>query len=117
MTIYSRFEARAREMLTKYGSQAAITSTSGAFNPATGAIDGTETDIVYGFGLIGHYRRDEIDGVNVLSSDVKIYLENVTSVNIGDSISIGVNTHRVINMQLIDPTGNENVMYIVQGRA
>ena len=114
---YTGLQKTAKKLLTKYGKTVKIIrEEDGVYDPATGAITAS-TKVFSGFAAVMQYQSKDVDGTNILSSDVKILIENLsTEVKVGDIVEVAQGEqYSVVSPAKISPAGI-NVMTTIQAR-
>ena len=99
MSFATDMQSVASELLSEFGQEVTFSRTSqGAFIPSTGAV-GSGTSSTYTANVHpSDYTAEEIDGVSVLYSDVKLLTYSTTEVLVGDTVSLDGVVHRVQNV-------------------
>lgn len=115
MTFASRMATTATRLLTTYGTSISVSrTTSSAYDTATGSV--TESSTSYtGVGNPDTFNFQEIDNVNVLSTDIKLLFKSDTAPLVGDSVSINSVVYRVLNVG-IAIAQNTDILYTLQLR-
>lgn len=109
----------ARGLLSKWGETVTFQYNSGeVVDAATGAVTSPGVTVsVTGKGYIGRYTADDIDGMNVLSTDGRLIVEKVAVVpQVGWDLLADGRTFRVMSVQKVRKTGTD-IVYICQIRA
>lgn len=116
MSLSTSLRKVASNVITKFGVEVTFSQeTSTSFAPATG-IDTVTTATFTGYGVKDKYKKDEVDGKNVLNSDIKLIFEFTDTVpKIGDTCTIGSISYRVMNVTIIDPA-DITIIYEIQLR-
>lgn len=111
---YGEMVAVARELLAEFGSTATVSyTTANAFDHATQQYRPTTTT-TQGNAVVFGYNKREIDGNQITTDDVKMYLELLDfEPRVGDTVQHGGKVWRVKNVQPIAPSG-ERVVYVLQ---
>jgi hypothetical protein len=115
---YQNLQSMAASMLQDNGQAITFSYTSGqVINPATGVVSAAgSTTNVAGYGVTLNFRAAEIDGQSVLTSDLKLIANNVSSEpQAGWKVQANSKTYRVMTVSPINPAGT-NVIYICQIR-
>lgn len=117
MSFYANLATTAIRLLTKYGQSTSFTRTDGeTHNPVTGAISGGSTTIITGNGVVFPYDKKEIDGTNILRTDMRVFFEpSSTSPAVDDKCTVNSVAYRVVMVQPLNPGGTA-VLYTVQLR-
>lgn len=100
-------QATASKLLTKLGEAVTLSyQTQGDIDPATGEGAPGTTVEVKGFGYPGQYKSADVDGTNVLSSDVRLTMENVNPEPCkGWKAVVDCKSYRVMNVRHIRKSG------------
>lgn len=107
----------ASKTISKYGAPVTFTRTiEGAFDPATGK-DSTATTSTFGaFGIRDAFRSSEIDGTNIVNTDVRLFIKVPATVPaIDDTVTLDGVVYRVMNVTPVSPN-NTIVLYDIQLR-
>ena len=118
MTAFSdNMVATARRLLTSFGEEVTVTSIAqGAYDSGTGDLAAGSTTNYTGYAAPFNYARNEIDGTNVLVSDVRIMLEQITvEPLVGDQVAYDSKNYKVINVGK-EVVSSVDVIYILQLR-
>lgn len=111
--------ATATRLLTKFGDPVLIEfETGGDVDPATGVVTTppTENELT-GFGYPSRYRNMDVDGANVLASDIRFVTQQLSQrPQKGWDATVDGTKYRVMNVQPIRSQG-EDIIYICQLRA
>lgn len=100
--LYSRFAARAADLLAKYGQVVTLAwRSSGSYDPATGSVEIT-TSTQECRGLEESYAAHQIDGTNILTGDTKFMLSPVTTS--GEVIDLHEGENGTMTLTLSDGT-------------
>ena len=115
MTFSSRMSGTAERLLTAYGTSISVSrTTSSDYNTVTG--DVTEATTTYsGFGNPDTFNFQEIDNVNILSTDIKLLFRSDTAPLVGDIITLRYSTYRVLNVG-IAIAQDTDILYTLQLR-
>ena len=102
---YTPITASAGRMITKFGKQYTFTRvTKGAYNPATGQTSDSASTFTGYACLFDYTDADRADGA-VLQGDRRMLAESGTY-EVGDTVVVGSDTYRVINISDIGPGGS-----------
>jgi hypothetical protein len=114
--IYARLQATAQRLIVKYGQAGTVTRISEP-DPVEG---GDPVPTPYTATLVPMaYSAQEIDGTEILSGDMQIYISSVglaIEPKPGDLVAASGKTFRVIKADPNNYDGLTNVVFIVQGR-
>ncbi|AFL52719.1 hypothetical protein ABIE78_001396 [Sinorhizobium fredii] len=114
--IYTRLQGTAQRLIAKYGQAGTVTRISEP-DPIEG---GDPVPTPYEATLVPMaYSAQEIDGTEILSGDMQIYISSVglaIEPKPGDLVSASGKTFRVIKADPNNYDGLTNVVFIVQGR-
>lgn len=122
MTFYAQTAAEAHELLREYGVAVTLgVTTSGAYNPATGAVSVTTANAAT-YGYVEDYADRDIDGTNIVVGDRRVYLSTLTDAGSSvpkpgtdDSLTFDGVAHRIIQSKAIPGAGTA-ALYDVQVR-
>lgn len=91
--------------------------TEGAYNTATGAVDGQSTADTTLKGMLLNFKLREFDGQLILQGDVKIVIRASDGVvpEVQDIVLDGSVEYRLIDVRQIEEA-DDDVVYICQGR-
>ncbi len=114
--LYTRLQATAQRLITKYGQIGAIKRVS-----PPDPIEGGEGSTVSNPAKLVPMTYDQryVDGTTILANDRQIYISSVGLAivpRVGDIISAGDVDYRVVNADTNNYDGVTNVVFIVQGR-
>lgn len=111
MSFYANLAVTVRRLLAQFGTDATLTrTTTGEYNPATGAASQTTTTYTCKAARFDYSQRDIIR-----VGDQRIYLDATVMPQTGDTIALGNRTYVVITARSIDPALTA-VLYDVQAR-
>ncbi|RVL05100.1 hypothetical protein CN151_10670 [Sinorhizobium meliloti] len=114
--IYARLQATAQRLIAKYGQTGTVTRISEP-DPVEG---GDPVETAYTATLVPMaYSAQEIDGTEILSGDMQIYISSVglaIEPKPGDLVAASGKTFRMIKADPNNYDGLTNVVFIVQGR-
>jgi len=113
MRDYTKIAQLAKAALKANGTKVTFTRTvETAFNPQTG----TETTVplIYGAEIVAStFTSAEINGTSILSSDLKMLMESLTTVPLlNDKLVFDSVTYRISNIRSVSPAGTP-VLYII----
>ena len=114
---YEGLQKTADKLLGKYGRAVKIIrENEGAYNPATGAV-ASSTKVFSGFAAVLQYKSRDVDGTNILSSDVKIIVQNLSDeIQAGDIVEVAQGEqYTVVSPAKTSPAGI-NIMTTIQAR-
>ena len=116
MSLSTSLSSVAAKIIRKFGVVCTFThEQTDTFDPATGVKTKTETTFT-GYGVKDVFAKEEIDGTNVLSSDIKLVLERTDDVpSVDDTCAIGGISYRVMGVMDVDPA-DYDIIYNVQLR-
>lgn len=116
-TFSDEMAAVALELITEFGEAVTFTrTTEGAYNSATGTTASATTSNFAGVAVPQNYDSEEIDGTNILQSDLRLITNAVaTRPEPQDQVSIDSVLYRVINVSRITVNSND-VAYELQVR-
>ena len=110
---YSDTRKVARDILITFGKAITLQreQDGGVYDPVTGTTSAGTTTSLSGVGVILAYHRSDIDGVNVLVTDKKLYFS-------GDDLKVGdiYNDYVVHHVERIDPDETGTILTIAQVR-
>jgi hypothetical protein len=113
---YAEMQAVAEELITEFGQAGTVTRISEP-DPVQG---GDPVETAYTATLVPMaYSAQEIDGTEILSGDMQIYISSVglaIEPKPGDLVAASGKTFRVIKADPNNYDGVTNVVFIVQGR-
>lgn len=114
---YAEMQAVAEELIAEFGQQGTVTR----FTTPDPVYGGDPVETAYTATLIPlAYNARDIDGTNILSGDVQIYISSVGLAIVpatGDFVATADGkTYRIINNDPNNYDGITNVVFIVQGR-
>lgn len=113
---YADMQATAHELIEEFGQAGTVTRLSEP-DPVEG---GEPVPTPYAATLVAMaYSAREIDGTEILSGDMQIYISSVGLAIVpkpGDLVAASGKTFRVINADPNNYDGVTNVVFIVQGR-
>jgi hypothetical protein len=102
---YTPLTASAGRMIAKFGQQYTFTrTTKGAYNPATGQTSDSSATFTGYACLFDYSDADRADGT-ILQGDRRMLAEGGTY-EVGDTVVVGSDTYRVINISDIGPGGS-----------
>lgn len=114
----NRMKALATKLLAKYGEPVSVvTAGEETFDPATGETSSTGSALKQHKGFPYPYTSQEIDGSNVLATDVRVIINYVEGYRpeVADLVSMGVDTYRIMRVESIRAQ-SEDVAYYLQLR-
>lgn len=116
-TFSTRMVATANRLLTKFGQSITFTQTTvGTFNPLTNTTSAATTANYTGFAHPSEYTKFERDLESVRQDDIKLLVEQTTSVpNIGDIFTLDSKVYEVIQVDRIKAQG-DTIIYKLQAR-
>lgn len=117
---YAKIAATASALVAKFGQAITVTrvAAGGAYDPATGAVEGGTAVAVNGIGVALDYAQREIDGTIIQSGDRRILIAASLSItpSAGDSLALaGGQMLRVMSSKPLSPAGII-VLHEVQAR-
>jgi hypothetical protein len=104
-------------VIIEFGQAIVIThSTIGAYDPDLGTVVSTDTT-VNTMGVMFDYGEKEINGTSIIKGDKKILIKptGITSIEIGDTITVNTKDYSVITVTETNPAGT-NLLYEVSVR-
>lgn len=108
---YANLRTTASNLLTKKGKAVALQrETQGDYDPLTGGYAVILSNIT-GVGVFARYRKDEVDGSNILRSDRKLIYSG-TEPQVNDRYG----DERVVDSMPIDPDESGAIIYLCQLR-
>ncbi|AUX76405.1 hypothetical protein [Sinorhizobium fredii] len=114
--LFARLQATAQRLIAKFGQASTITR----ITPPDPVLGGDPVETVYAATLVAMaYSAREIDGTEIQSGDIQIYISSVGLVigpKPGDLVAASGKTFRVIKADPNNYDGLTNVVFIVQGR-
>lgn len=116
MALSNTLKKVASQMIKAQGQSCTYThEEDNAFDPETGKTQsGTTTFSLNTF--VDKFSRDEIDGTNVLKSDLKLIVEAKTDTpEVGDIVYVNGITYRIISVMTVSQAGTA-IIYEVQVR-
>lgn len=117
MSIASQLQAGALSALQILGQPVTCTrSTRSGFNTSTGALSELTQVNYSGYGYPGAYTTQEIDNVNVLSTDIRLTFYTTTAPVIDDVAVIDNTKYRIMSVANISAQG-DTIVYRCQLRA
>lgn len=117
MTMYTELATVADELLAEFGQSVTIRHrTSGAYDPATGAVAVTTTDEA-GYGAVFDYDTKHIDGTMIVRGDKYALLSpiGITAPDTDDRLIIGGVEYGIVSIKTEAPAGTA-VLHTVQIR-
>ena len=104
---YDNLAATAARLLATYGQVFEFTRYApGSYDPSTGTDGAGATTTYSGNAAVFDYKSREIDGTNILQSDIRLLAERLTTVpERGDTVSIGGINYRVMRASPLAPGG------------
>ncbi|PDT55039.1 MULTISPECIES: hypothetical protein [Sinorhizobium] len=114
--LFARLQATAQRLIAKYGQAGTVTR----ITPPDPVNGGDPVETAYTATLVPmQYEAREIDGTEILTGDVKIYISSVglaIEPSPGNLVAVSGKTYRVIRSDPNNYDGLTNVVFIVQGR-
>lgn len=102
---YTPLTSSATRMIEKFGTQYTFTRvTKGAYNPATGQTSDT-TSTFTGYACLFDYADSDVADGTILQGDRRMLAES-GAYEVGDTVVVGSDTYRVINISDIGPGGS-----------
>jgi len=116
-SFYTGLAAVASRLLKDKGQLVTLSrETGGTFDGATGEESGASTTTWTGYGAAFNYNKSEIDGVQVLATDLRLMLEAVSTVPlVSDQITVGGVNYHAIAVNHTEPGGTA-IKYEIQLR-
>lgn len=116
MSIYSDFALTATELLTEFGMNVVINTTTGeTLNPITGATGGSTANTTV-LGIFIMYREDNIDGTRIKLGDRKLFINaDIEPDNATDTVTVDGEPWQIVEVIKIKPT-NELIGTFLQVR-
>lgn len=104
---YNNLANTASGLLKNYGKQLTFTrSVKGTYNPSNGSFASESTTTYKAYGAVLSYKAIEVDGTNILSSDLKLILEkSKKEPQVNDTVVIDSKVYFVISVSPIKPAG------------
>lgn len=116
---YARPAATAKRLLTKFGAPAVLSRDGGdgAYNPATGQVEGGGTQTLECTAAVLAYRAQDIDGTLIQAGDSRVLIapDIATVPETGDVVNVAGRTLTVVRVATTAPAGPV-VLYEVQAR-
>lgn len=113
---YTTMQSVASELLEYFGgaSERTITyDTGGSFNSTTQTFT-KSTSTFTGWGVVSQYDQDEVDGVTILSSDLRLVLQKTSRrPEVDNTVSIDGDDYRIKAVEVSNP-GGVDLLYICQ---
>lgn len=116
---YQRMAQTAKRLLTKFGATAVLSRDGGdgAYNPATGQVEGGGTQTWDCTAAVLAYRAQDIDGTLIQAGDSRVLIapDIATVPETGDVVNVAGRTLTAIRVAVTAPAGIA-VLYDVQAR-
>lgn len=116
---YARPAATAKRLLTKFGAPAVLSRDGGdgAYNPATGQVEGGGTQTWDCTAAVMAYRAQDIDGTLIQAGDSRVLIapDVATVPETGDVLNATGKTLTVVRVETLAPAGTV-LRYDVQAR-
>jgi len=102
---YTPLTSSATRMITRFGKEYTFTRvTKGAYNPATGQTSDSSSTFT-GYACLFDYADTDLADGAILQGDRRMLAESGTY-EIGDTVVVGSDTFRIINISDIGPSGS-----------
>lgn len=102
MSFATDLKSVGQDLLQQFGQSISFSrTTEGSFVPSTGDVAGESTVVYVAYGAPTNYSSREIDNINILESDLQLWVEANTSgyvPAVGDVANISGQVHRVLNV-------------------
>jgi hypothetical protein len=113
MSIYDRFSATAKSLISKFNTgHISLVQKTGTLDPLSGTISGGETVTVLN-AIEDNIRKELVDGEHVQSTDRIILADNAVRPSTDDLIRIGSNDYVIIEVRPISPGGKDIYFEVV----
>jgi len=116
---YNRTRAMARRLLSEYDGRSTAMYLSrdvgGAISSTTGAYVAGTTTTYNVTGIVGNYSMAQVNGVSIMSGDLRVVITDEVIPAKSDSIVIDGNSYSLININTVN-VGGTILLYILQVR-
>ncbi len=113
---YKELGVIATDLLNEFGQLITITRKTDELYDLTTGGNQQAIQAYTGYGCAFYYSSHEIDGSSILTGDMVVLLENITTTpEIGDMVTVNDADMRVISVECLSPT-NINLLYMLQVR-